>query len=40
MNLQVQYINGCLSIQIKKTGQNHAFKNCSMHANFVALDKF
>lgn len=40
MNLQVQYTNGYLSIQIKKPGQNHALKNWSMHANFVALDKF
>lgn len=40
MNLQVQYTNRCLSIQIKKPGQNRAFNNCSMHANFVALDKF
>lgn len=39
MNLQVQNTNGCLSIQTKKPGQNSAFKNCSMHANFVALDK-
>lgn len=39
MNLQVQYKNECLSIQIKKPGQNCALKNCSMHANFVALDK-
>lgn len=45
MNLHVRHINRGLSTnhtEFKSRNQNkkHALKNCSIHANFVASDKF